>query len=129
MIRSSLDAAWPWLKAVRDDERRSLQILWSDDTMGLQRRLMALVEFLARLRPANDALARAQAIKNELGSGRFATLQSAARLYATHGRDAEAKFDGRAEKEIEAMRKEIASLSAVLKKFPDPARVDAGDLG
>ncbi len=127
MIRSSLEAAWPWLKAVRDDERRSLQVLWSDDTIGLQRRVGALVEFLGRLHPTNDALTRAQAIHAELQTGRFATLQSAARLYATHGRDAEAKFDGRAEKEIEAMRKEIATLSAVLKKFPDPAKVEAGD--
>ncbi len=128
MIRTSLDAAWPWLKAVRDDERRSLQILWSDDTTGLQRRVSALVDFLGRLHPTNDALTSAQALQAELQTGRFATLQSAARLYATHGRDAEAKFDGRAEKEIEAMRKEIATLSAVLKKFPDPAKVEAGDL-
>ncbi len=128
MIRTALDAAWPWLKAVRDDERRSLQILWSDDAVGLQRRVGALVDFLTRLRPTNDALARAQAIQAELADGRFATLQGAARLYSTYARDAEAKFDGRAETEIEAMRKEIASLTADLKGFPDPAKVEAGEL-
>ncbi len=128
MIRGALDSAWPWLKAVRDDEKRSLQILWSDDAIGLHRRVGALVDFLERLSPNGDALARAQDLQAELVSGRFATLQSAARLYATHGRDAESKFDGRAEKEIEAMRKEIASLTAVLKEFPDPAKVEAGEL-
>lgn len=128
MIRSALDAAWPWLKAVRDDERRSLQILWSDDAAGLVRRVGALVDFLQRLNPAGEALARARQIQGELASGRFATLQSSARLYATYGRDAEAKFDGRAETEIESMRKEIASLSSVLKEFPDPAKVEAGEL-
>ncbi len=127
MIRTALDAAWPWLKAIRDDEKRSLQILWSDDAIGLHRRVGALVDFLERLHPTGDALERAQDIQAELISGRFATLQSAARLYATHGRDAEAKFDGRAEKEIDAMRKEIATLSAVLKEFPDPAKVEAGE--
>ncbi len=128
LVRSSLDAAWPWLKAVRDDERRSLQILWSDDTVGLQRRLGALVEFLGRLNPSNDALTRALDLQAELVSGHFAMLQSASRLYATYGRDAEAKFDGRAEKEIEADRKEIASLTAVLKDFPEPGKVEAGEL-
>ena len=127
MIRTALDAAWPWLKAVRDDERRSLQILWSDDAIGLERRAGALVDVLARISPASDALARAQALQAELASGRFAALQSATRLYATHGADAEAKFDGRAEKEIETDRKEIASLSGVLKESPDPAKVETGD--
>ena len=126
MIRTALDAAWPWLKAVRDDERRSLQILWSDDAQGLQRRVGALVDFLDRLSRANDAFSRGQTLLTKLRDGRFATLQSAARLYATYGKDAEAKFDGRAEKEIESMRKEVASLLAGLKKFPDPPKVEAG---
>ena len=38
MVRSALDAAWSWLKAVRDDERRTLSILWSDDVNSLKRR-------------------------------------------------------------------------------------------
>lgn len=128
MIRTALDAALPWLKAIRDDEKRSLQILWSDDAIGLNRRVGALVDFLGRLNPTGDALERARGIHAELVSGRFSTLQASARLYGTYGRDAEAKFDGRAEKEIEAMRKEIASLTAVLKGFPDPAKVEAGEL-
>ena len=65
----------------------------------------------------------------ELQDGRFAMLQSASRLYATYGKDAEAKFDGRAEKEIASDRKEVASFLTVLKKFPDPAKVEAGELG
>ncbi len=128
MIRTALDAAWPWLKAIRDDERRSLQVLWSDDAQGLQRRFAALVEFLNRLNSTGDAYARGQALLEELKDGRFANLQTAARLYATYGKDAEAKFDGRAEKEIDANRKEVATLLAVLKKFPDPAKVEAGQV-
>lgn len=128
LIRTALESAWPWLKAVRDDERRSLQILWSDDANGLQRRVAALVDFLGHLNPNNDALARGQTLLGQLTSGRFTTLQTAARLYATYGKDAEAKYDGRAEKEIEAMKKEIASLFAALKKFPDPEKVEAGTL-
>jgi hypothetical protein len=127
MIRSALDGAWPWLKAVRDDERRSLLILWSDDAMGLQRRMEALAGFLGHLNPSNDALPRAQALLEQLRSGRFAILQAATRLYATYGTDAEARFGGQAEKEMEAAKKEIASLTAMLKKFPDPAKVEAGE--
>ncbi len=128
MIRTALDAAWPWLKAVRDDERRSLQVLWSDDAQGLLRRVAALVEFLGRLNATSDAFAQGQALLSELKDGRFGNLQAAARLYATYARDAEAKHDGRAEKEIEANRKETAALQSVLKRFPDPAKVEAGEL-
>lgn len=128
MIRTALDAAWPWLKAVRDDERRSLQVLWSDDAQGLQRRVHALIEFLGRLNPTSEAFTQGQAILAELKEGRFATLQSAARLYATYGKDAEAKFNRRAEKEIDVHRKEISALTAVLKKFPEPGKVEAGDV-
>ena len=127
LIRSALEAAWAWLKAVRDDERRSLVILWSDDAAGLQRRMEALVGFLEHLKPSNDALPRAQGLLEQLRSGRFAGLQGASRLYATYGKDAEARFDSRAEKEVDAARKEIASLTAVLRRFPDPAKVDAGE--
>ncbi|HII41466.1 MAG TPA: hypothetical protein HA326_09685 [Thermoplasmata archaeon] len=129
MIRTALDAAWPWLKAVRDDERRSLQVLWSDDAQGLRRRVTALVDFLGRLNATSDAFARGKTLLAELQDGRFAMLQSASRLYATYGKDAEAKFDGRAEKEIASDRKEVASFLTVLKKFPDPAKVEAGELG
>lgn len=126
MIRTALDAAWPWLKAIRDDERRSLQVLWSDDALGLQRRVTALVDFLGRLNPDGEAVTHGKALLAQLMSGRFAMLQSAARLYATSGKDAEAKFDGSAGKEIESMKSEAASLSAVLKRFPDPGKVEAG---
>ncbi len=128
MIRTALNAAWPWLKAVRDDERRSLQVLWSDDAQALRRRVTALVEFLGQLNATSDAFTRGQGILAELQDGRFANFQSAARLYATYGKDAEAKFDGRAEKEIESNRKEVASLLAVLKTFPEPAKLEAGDV-
>ncbi|HYM40406.1 MAG TPA: hypothetical protein VEY12_09770 [Thermoplasmata archaeon] len=126
-IRTALEGAWPWLKAVRDDERRSLLILWSDDAAGLQRRVGALVDFLGHLHPSSDALARGQGLQGELTSGRFVTLQTAARLYATYGKDAEAKFDGSAAKEVDAAKKEIASLTGVLKRFPDPAKVESGE--
>jgi hypothetical protein len=126
LIRTAIESAWPWLKAVRDDEKRSLMILWSDDALGLQRRVGALVDFLDHLHPTNDALPQGRALLEQLTSGRFSTLQSASRLYATYGKDAEAKFDGQAEKEIAAARKEVASLTAVLKKFSDPAKVEAG---
>ena len=127
MIRSALEGAWPWLKAVRDDERRSLLILWSDDVGGLQRRMEALAGFLGHLNPSSDALPRAQALVEQLRSGRFASLQAAARLYATYGKDAEARFDSRADKEMEAARKEIASSTAVLRRFPDPSKVESGE--
>src|SRR5436309_7718973 len=35
LIRSALDYGWAWLKAIRDDERRSLQIQWSEDVTML----------------------------------------------------------------------------------------------
>ena len=129
MIRTAIEAAWPWLKAIRDDEKRSLLILWSDDALGLQRRVAALVAFLEHLNPAGEAVTRGRSLQAELMSGRFSTLQSASRLYATYGKDAEARFDGRAEKEIAKARKEVASLMAVLKKFPDPTKVEAGAIG
>jgi hypothetical protein len=126
LIRTAIEAAWPWLKAVRDDEKRSLMILWSEDVQGLQRRVAALVDFLGHLNPTSDALLRGRSIQDQLASGRFSTLQSASRLYATYGKDAEGRFGGRAEKEVEAARKEVASLTAVLKTFPDPAKLEAG---
>src|SRR5437016_2622956 len=33
LVRGALDAAWSWLKAIRDDERRTLQIQWSEDVL------------------------------------------------------------------------------------------------
>ncbi len=126
LVRGSIEAALPWLKAVRDDERRSLSILWSDDVGVLRRRVPSLVAFLARIRPPNDAEARARAIEAAMTSGRFTLLQTAARLYATHRGDAERKWAGLLEKDIEAMRREAAALATALKKLPDPEKVEAG---
>ncbi len=126
LIRSALDAAWSWLKAVRDDERRSLQIQWSEDATMLRRRVPAIVEFLERIGRVNDAAERGHALVTSLKEGRFEALQSAARLYATHGDAAARKWRALLEKDIEGMRKEAATLSAVLKKFPDPSKVEAG---
>jgi len=47
-------------------------------------------------------------------------------LYATHGEAAERKWRGALEKDIDGMRKEAAELSAVLKKFTDPTKVESG---
>jgi pyruvate/2-oxoglutarate dehydrogenase complex dihydrolipoamide acyltransferase (E2) component len=128
MVRSSLDACWPWLKAIRDDERRSLQILWSDDATMLKRRLPAIVAFLEHIPTMNDAVARGKDLAEALQAGRFVELQTAARLYATHRGNAERKFHGDLEKDMEDMRKEATGLSAVLKKLPDPGKVEGGGL-
>jgi len=126
LIRGALDAAWAWLKAIRDDERRSLQIQWSEDVTMLKRRTPAIVAFLERLGKLNDAAERGREIVAALETGRFEALQSAARLYATHGDAAERKWGGTLEKDMEKMRKEASHLSSVLKRFPDPAKVESG---
>jgi len=126
MIRGALENAWPWLKAIRDDERRSLLIAWSDDATVLRRRLPALVAFLERLGNSPDAVAKGGDLLAGLTDGRFERLQAAARLYTIHGADAERKWSGELEKDIQRMRKEASELAAVLKKFPDPAKVESG---
>jgi hypothetical protein len=128
LIRSSLEAAWPWLKAVREDERRSLGILWSDDVNGLKRRIPALVAFLQRIRPTNDAEARGASLVESLDSGRFQMLQTAARFYATYREDAREKWTGALEKEVGAMKEEAAEFAATLKKLPEPGKVETGGL-
>lgn len=128
LIRGALDAAWPWLKAIRDDERRSLLILWSDDPGILRRRVPAILEFLGRTSPGSEALERGNSILEDLVSGRFEVLQRAARLYATYGADAEGKFSGRLEEDVEAMSTEAGNLAGMLKKFPDPMKVESGSL-
>src|SRR2546428_526171 len=126
LIRGALDEAWSWLKAIREDERRSLQIQWSEDAMMLRRRVPSVVAFLERLGKMNDAADRGRELVASLNDGRFESLQSAARLYATHGESAERKWRGALEKDIEGMRKEASELGAVLKKFADPAKVEGG---
>jgi hypothetical protein len=126
LIRGALEAAWSWLKAIRDDERRSLQIQWSEDSTMLKRRTPAIVAFLERLGKLNDAAERGREIVEALEMGRFEALQSAARLYATHGEAAERKWRGALEKDMDEMRKEASHLSSVLKRFPEPARVESG---
>src|SRR5437763_1049160 len=126
LIRGALDEAWSWLKAIREDERRSLQIQWSEDAMMLRRRVPSVVAFLDRLGKMNDAADRGRELVGSLNDGRFESLQTAARLYATHGEAAERKWRGTLEKDMEGMRMEAARLSAVLKKFTDPAKVESG---
>lgn len=121
-IRGAIDAAWAWLKAIRDDERRSLAIAWTEDVGVLRRRVPAIVAFLARLGNARAAHDQAEALAKALESGRFGSLQTAARLYGAHGEDARRKWRGELEAAVEAMRKEAAALEAVLKKLPEPGK-------
>ena len=121
-VRTALDAAWAWLKAVRDLDRRSLQVPWTDDPTLLRRRLPALVKFLAEIGAPADVLGRAEAVVGLLSSGQFDRLQTSARLYASHGKDAERKWAGDLEKDIQAMTREAAALAGTLKKFPVPER-------
>ena len=126
LIRSALDSGWAWLKAIRDDERRSLQIQWSEDVTMLKRRTPSIVGFVERLGKLNDAAERGRELAAALQDGRFDAWQSAARLYATHGDSAVRKWRGTLEKDVETMNKEAAKLAAVLKRFPDPAKVESG---
>jgi len=126
LIRSALDSGWAWLKAIRDDERRSLQIQWSEDVTVLKRRTPSIVGFVDRLGKLNDAAERGRELAAALQDGRFDAWQSAARLYATHGDSAVRKWRGTLEKDVETMNKEAAKLAAVLKRFPDPAKVESG---
>ncbi len=126
LIRSALDSGWSWLKAIRDDERRSLQIQWSEDVTMLKRRTPSIVGFVERLGKLNDAAERGRELAAALQDGRFDAWQSAARLYATHGDSAVRKWRGTLEKDMETMNKEAAKLGAVLKRFPDPAKVESG---
>ena len=126
LIRSALDSGWAWLKAIRDDERRSLQIQWSEDVTMLKRRTPSIVGFVERLGKLNDAAERGRELAAALQDGRFDAWQSAARLYATHGDSAVRKWRGTLEKDMETMNKEAAKLAAVLKRFPDPAKVESG---
>src|SRR5438094_4676852 len=126
LIRSALDSGWAWLKAIRDDERRSLQIQWSEDVTMLERRTPAIVGFVERLGKLNDAAERGRELAVALQDGRFDAWQSAARLYATHGDSAVRKWRGTLAKEVETMNKEAAKLTAVLKRCPAPANGGAG---
>ncbi len=128
MVRTALEEAWPWLKAIRDDERRSLLILWSEDAGVLRRRVPALVAFLERVDSTGDAASRGKTVLDELTKGRFEILQRAARSYATHGIDAERKHAGLLEKDIGTMSKEASTLTSILKKVPDPGKIEAGAL-
>jgi hypothetical protein len=125
-VRTALDEAWPWLKSIRDDERRSLLILWSEDAGVLKRRVPALIAFLDQIGMAGEAAMQGKTLLEDLASGRFEARQRAARLYATYGPDAERKYTGLLEKDIETMTEESANLTAILKKFPDPTKIDAG---
>src|SRR5205807_8519868 len=125
LIRGSLDAAWAWLKAIRDDERRSLQIQWSEDVTMLKRRTPSIVGFVERLGKLNDAAERGRELVAALLDGRFDAWQSAARLYATHGDAAVRKWRGILGKDTEAMGEEATTLAPVLKRFPDPGKEES----
>ena len=125
LVRRALDAAWPWLKAIRDDERRSLRVQWTEDAGVLKRRLAAITAFLGRLGAAEDAIAHGEALLESLASGRFEELQRASKLYATHGKEAERKFRGELEAAVEGMTKEASRIAASLKKFPEPGKIES----
>src|SRR5436853_4094954 len=55
LVRGALEAEWCWLKAIRDDERRTIQIQWSEDILVLKRRIPSIDGFLERLGNVNDA--------------------------------------------------------------------------
>jgi hypothetical protein len=124
LVRGALDSAWSWLKAIRDDERRTLQIQWSEDATVLKRRVPSLVGFLERIGELNDAAERGRELATSLQDGRFEASQAAARLYATHGDSAVRKWRGILATDIGTMEKEAARLAAVLKRFPDPTKVE-----
>ena len=124
LVRGALDAAWSWLKAIRDDERRTLQIQWSEDVLVLKRRIPSIVDFLERLGKLNDAAERGRDLAASLQDGRFEASQAAARLYATHGDAAVRKWRGTLATDIGTMEKEAARLAAVLKRFPEPTKVE-----
>ncbi len=126
LVRGALDQSWAWLKEVREDERRCLQIQWSEDVTILRRRVPAIVAFLERLGKMNDAADLGREIAASLSDGTFEAGQVAARMYATHGDAAERKWRGALEKDIDGMRKEAVELTAVLKKFPEPTKVESG---
>jgi len=126
VVRTALDSAWSWLKAVRDDERRSLHLLWSEDPSVVRRRLPALTAFLVKLGDETEAAEKGKGLLDALASGRFDTMQAAARLYAAHGLDAERKWQGELEKDIERMRREADDLAAALKRAVSPEKLEAG---
>lgn len=125
LIRGALEAAWPWLKAIRDDERRSLQVQWSEDVTMLRRRIPAIVAFLERIGKLNDAADQGRELVAALQDGRFEALQTAARMYATHGESAARKWNGTLEDDIEEMEEEADHLAEVVKRLPDPTKVDS----
>ena len=122
LVRSALDAAWPWLKLVRDDASRSLRIEWTEDVGVLRRRVPALVGFLVKLGTATEALALGRDLAEALEKGDFERLQQASRAYGSHGEAAEKKWSGVLENEIEAKRQDAAALAGSLKGLPEPER-------
>jgi hypothetical protein len=125
LVRRALDSAWPWLKAIQDEERRSLRIQWTEDPSVLKRRLVAITTFLERTGGAQDAITRGHHILESLASGRFEELQRASKLYATHGRDADRKYRGELDSTIEAMTREASLISTTLKRFPEPGKLES----
>ncbi len=128
LVRRALEEAWPWLKALREDERRSLRVQWTDDVGVLKQRLPAVAAFLSRLGPENEAASRAEDLTSLLSSGRFEEVQRASRLYGTYGEEAKRKWSGELDRDIESMEEEATQIGASLRKFPDPDRVESGEI-
>src|SRR5438309_4800369 len=76
LIRSALDSGWAWLKAIRDDERRSLQIQWSEDVTVLKRRTPSIVGFSELASPLRGVIQLPQALDETDNSWRPALQHS-----------------------------------------------------
>src|SRR2546422_10334790 len=126
LVRSVLDSGWAWLKAIRDDERRSLQIQWSEDVTMLKLRTPSIVGFVERVRKLNDAADRGRGLTAALQDGRFDAWQSSARLYATHGDAAVRKWRGTLETDMEEMSKEAFQRAPGRERVARPVRVESG---
>lgn len=126
LVRRALDSAWAWLKAIREDERRSLAIQWSEDTTVLRQRLPALVTFLERIDSAGVAKGKGEALAARLVSGEFAALQEAARVYGQYGADAERRWRGELSDAIRDLRGSAGRLEEVVRRLPKPEAVEAG---
>lgn len=124
LVRRALEAAWPWLKAVAEEEPRSLRSQWTDDISVLKVRLPAASKFLSRIGAPPETLEKAESLVRSLDDGRFERLQAASRLYGRYGEDAASKWRGDLDGRVQHLTGEAEELSAALKSLPEPSRVD-----